>query len=398
MSETARTHAMTGDEHRCGAGKRCRARTVVDSESHPAVIAEPTGLCDRCTEAVRRAISDMRETWGALHASIGDQSRRGGGQRVMGSRSAPININTDVDALKSALVEWLVAAAAPISELMGVDDPRPRNQSDAEQSRVTLACTRILSARIDDLIALPAGPVLVWQGGRETERPGEFYLDEHGVTQGRDVTLMTGCDIALKLVELRGRARSLLALTTPNDRMPVPCPYCNQLELVRSRHTINLVSGETEEVYEIDCGSCGLNWPYERYEHLCEILAKEDEVEREKLQKQLDAEKERRELAEWLLAKREWQFSLALACTDVSASVFAATVLTAEMPDLDEYMSDKDIAAMLAVADSTVRVWASRGAITRHVADDGSTVFLAREVWEYARGRRSANEPASVAK
>lgn len=113
-------------------------------------------------------------------------------------------------------------------------------------------------------------------------------------------------------------------------------------------------------------------------------------MEREKLQKQLDTERARRELVEWLLAKREWQLSLALDCSDVSASAFAATVQASEMPDPDELVSDRDAANLVGVSPSTIRVWAHREAgnekpaIARYVSDDGSTVYRAGEVLPHA--------------
>jgi predicted site-specific integrase-resolvase len=42
------------------------------------------------------------------------------------------------------------------------------------------------------------------------------------------------------------------------------------------------------------------------------------------------------------------------------------------------------IAIYLQVSDATVRSWASRGHIALRTADNGSTMFLASEVWEYA--------------
>lgn len=396
-------------EHRCVTGTRCRAASLDDDgQKQPAVTAKPQTLCDECTRTVTWAINDLPAMWVALHIAIGDQTRHQA-QRVSASRTAPINLNADVDALKVAIVEWLVAAAAPIAEALNVDDPRPRNNTDTEHARIVDACTRIIAPHIDRLIALPADDVTIWLTGAETEYPGErFHVDDNGVPhRGTARRVMTGPDLALKLTHLHGVARSMLAITTPRDKLPLPCPYCNQYELSRSQRTISLVSGKSKDVDQIDCGTCGLSWPYERYQQLCLIWVREDEMEREKLQKQLDEEKQRRELAEWLLAKREWQFSLALDCPDVSASEFAKTVLTDETaPDNDAYLSDKDIAAFVGVADSTVRSWASRGHIDRHIAEDGSTTYLARQVWEYAKShtggraatvRRLTNERKATA-
>jgi predicted site-specific integrase-resolvase len=70
----------------------------------------------------------------------------------------------------------------------------------------------------------------------------------------------------------------------------------------------------------------------------------------------------------------------------VSAQDFARAVLEHDKPeDLNAYMNDRDLAAIVCVSDSTVRRWASQGSITRHTAEDGSVLFWAPEVVEYAK-------------
>lgn len=377
------------DQHRCLAAKHCRAATVEDGRRVPAHTEAPDTLCAACTQGVAWVIDDMAGVWTALHMAIGDQTRRVG-QKVTTSRNPPINLNTDADALKTSIVEWLVGAAAIVAAKLNIDDPRPRNNTDTEHARVVLACTRILSPHVDDLLTRPADYVMVWSSGAETEAPGEHhYLDTNGILHdGVRIDHLSGVQFALQLTELRHKARKLLNLTSSSDKLSLPCPYCNEYELVRT-HRLKYSSGELsmnhDEMDRVDCGNCGRDWPYSRYQHLCQILAEDEEMKSEELQKQLDDTARELAWAKWLLAKREWQFALALECTDIPASVWAETVLIPTEPDnLDDYMSDKDIAALVRVSDSTIRVWASRGHITRHIADDGSTVFHAREVWEYA--------------
>ncbi|OBK92397.1 hypothetical protein A5646_03590 [Mycobacterium sp. 1245499.0] len=349
--------------------------------------------------------------------AIGDTNRRLN-QKVSISRSAPINLNTDADALKVSIVEWLSVAAARVAEQLNInpyhrdDDgnetyvgPEPQNHSDAEHVRAVNAAVRILEPNIDKLVALGADDVTVWLSPSETDHAGESvpYTTATGHTAYRPntrVVSMAGAELALELIKVRRKARNFLMLTAPTDKMALPCPYCGEYELVRCHRTIK---GHTKEIDQIDCGNCQLSWPYERYQHLCEIWVKEDEMEREKLQKQLDSEKTRREIAEWLLAEREWQLSLAFDFPDVSASVFVTTILSgSDTSPPEAFMSDRDIANMLNVSDSTVRSWASRGQITRHTAEDGSTVFLASEVWAFAKtntgGRASTMRRLSAAR
>lgn len=375
------------DSHRCLAGRDCRNAENVDdlttgkTSRRGAPIAAESGLCDACTNTVRHTIGDLAETWLRLHVSLGDPSRQNQ-QKVSISRAAALNLNVEADALKMAIVEWLVAATARIAEALNVDEPQPRNNTDTEHARVVMACTNLLEPNIDRLLDMPADDVMVWMPAAETQYPGErLYIDDQGTPHvGIKVCPMTGAELALKLVQVRRKARNFLALTTTNDKLSLPCWRCNQPELTR-RHERR---GQLV-IDQVDCAACKQSWPYEQYKNVIEIAVRVDEMEREKLQKQLDSEKTRREWAEYLLAEREWQLSLALDCPDVSAAAFAATILSGTTEPPEAFMSDRDIANLLNVSDSTVRSWASRGQITRHTAEDGSTVFLASEVWAFAK-------------
>lgn len=398
-------------DHRCLAATGCRGAVSVDDPTtgqtvrQAAVIPQEHGLCDACRNTVEHTVNDLTETWLALHLAIGDTGRRLN-QKVTISRAAPINLNTDADALKVSIVEWVSAAAARVAEQLNIaqDDDRPgveaRNSTDVEAARVMIASTRILGPNVDRLINLPPDNLMVWLTGKETQYPGEMeYVDENGVAHvGWRVESISGAELGLKLIDLRRRARSFLALTTPLDKLSLPCPRCNQYELTRKHER-----RRHREIDQIDCGACSLNWPYEQYRNLTLIWVRDDEMEREKLQKQLDSEKERRELAEWLLAKRDWQLNLALDCTDVSAAAYAATILAdPDIPEADAMVSDKDAGNLVGVSDSTIRNWASKGAITRHTADDGSVVFAAGEVWDHAKtmvgGRTSTVRRLSTAR
>jgi hypothetical protein len=327
--EMSTSDARSDDEveapHRCMAGTACRgAKLIEKGEQRAAITEKPDSLCARCRGAISLAFNDITETWLALHMAIGDQTRRSA-PKVSGSRTPPINLNTDVDALKMSIVEWLVAAAARVAETLNTDDPHPRNNTDTEHVRVVIACSKLIEPNVDALTAAPADDTMVWLPASETAYPGERkYIDDNGHEHhGVGIVRLTGLQIAHRIVELRRKARSLLAMTAPNDKLSLPCPGCNQCEL--SRRHILTISGK--EVDEIHCGNCALTWPYDRYRQLCLIVVKEDEMERDKLHKQLETERLHRETAEWLLAEMKWHFTLALECRNVSAAEFAAAVL-----------------------------------------------------------------------
>jgi hypothetical protein len=374
------------DTHRCMSGRYCRAALNVDGERVAALTESEGSVCAACAASIARDISDLADTWVALHIAIGDQARRGAA-KVSGSRAAPINLNTDVDALKVEIVDKLVIAASLIADKLNAEEPRAHNSTDSEHARTVIACSRILAPHVDTLLRLPATEVAGWATAAETDYPGEsirYETDDGTVTYipNKTITEMTGLKIAQQLADLRRRARALLDV--PLDRIPLPCPHCNETQLVRSQRDIKTVGGKTNQIDQIDCANCKLNWPYDRYQQLIAIWVKEDEMEREKLQQQLDAVTARCTLAEYLLAEREWQFGLALSCTDIPASVFAQEVLTLSLTDEDNLLSGPDVAVLVGVAESTVRAWASQGRIGKHVAADGAMVYLASEVWNQA--------------
>lgn len=312
------------EANRCANGPgKCRG-TTLDNAGNRRAAETPYLICDPCTDAIRYAIDDIPNTWIALHLAIGDHTRRAA-PKVAGSRTPPINLNTDVDALKTSIVEWLTLAAVRLSDALNIDDPHPRNHSDREQARIVDTCTRIVAPYLDTLIDMPADDALIWAPPGTTEYPGErTYTDQAGtVHHGLVITAVTGLQIAQHLADLRRRARTLLAITTPRDKLPYPCPGCNQPDLSRRQDKLP----GRKEIDQIDCNTCGLSWPYDRYQQLCLIWAREDEMERDKLQQQLDTERRRRETLEWLLAESQWRFTLALDCPNLTAAEFAATVL-----------------------------------------------------------------------
>lgn len=391
MFELSTSDARPDSEiHRCMSGEDCRGRVFTDGVQVPALTVKASSVCELCWKAISRAVDDMAETWAALHMAIGDSDRRMG-QKVSGSHSAPINVNTDVDALKSEIAQWLVAAASAVAEQINCTGPKPRNSSDTEQARIVAVCTDLVGPNIDILLSLGSCEVAVWLGADDTDYPGESvrYESDFGPVYIPNTWIddFTGVQVALHLVELRRRARKLLALTDDHNRLPLPCPRCNAQRSLTRRH--ERLPGH-KEIDQISCANCKLDWPYEQYRNLTLIWVRKDEMEREKLEKELAKERQERKVAEFLLAQRDWVISLAMECPDVKIGDFAAMIsATLNSAPPGEFVNDKDAANLVGVLPATIRQWATRGQIARYTADDGSVTFLASEVYEYAK----ANPP-----
>lgn len=277
---------MSDDRHRCLSGRQCRFATmeVVDGEKQRVLplTEKPDTLCTGCISSLRRFIDEAPETWLSLQEALGDRSMRAG-EKVSGTKSPPIPIDVEVDAAKEALTEWLIAAAARVAETMGVDDPQPKSRTDDEQHRIIDACTRLVAPNVDRLLDSPMDAVTVWR------RTGESttFVD------------MSGVDIALELDKVNTRIRRILGTTTPKQWLSLYCPDCDTKTLYR---TVD-VRGDGKVRDEVSCATCQLSWPYERYSQLCLIVAKEDEMQRAELEKQLADER----LRSWLTAESLWK-------------------------------------------------------------------------------------------
>ena len=370
------------DLHRCANGKQCRDPETVDTPDGTiklgAHIDAPTGLCEPCAHQVEQAVRDMPNMWASLHASIGDHTRRPQ-QRVKGTASRPINLNTDVDALKVAIVEWMQAAASRVADLLHVDPPEAANATDREHAHTVRRCTALLADHIDELLELPADYLMVWD--THTPYPGELKTtDRNGTHYGVTEQPFTGIDLANKLVSLRNQARKLLGITNPNDRLLTPCPYCSTYTLTRTIR--NLISGK--QIDYTTCTQCRRDWPYEQYEHLCHMAAEEEEMRSDELRKQLNEETRKRATAEWLLAERNWQFTCALQCDQIPASVFAQEVVFVGLSHNTDRLTDKELEPIIGATASTIRTWAARGHITRHINKDGGAVYEIGETWNWA--------------
>lgn len=263
--------------HHCAAGSRhCRGRQKADGGWQPALVTTERGLCDPCIGAVTRACRELVGDWDNLTGAIGDRSVMAG-EKVSGSREAPIPLNTAVLALRSTLSEWCEAALAMVCPRLNIE-PRERQRARGfpiREYRVVLQAWNVLPSNMKLLLECPTEPVNVWN------QAGDGWTIEE----------MDGVGIALRLHQSHNAVHTVLGDTNPRTRLTMPCPV-----LGCGAKTLGVNNGETD----VDCTACGGRWPREQYNWLAGMLVAD---------KKHESKKERKTMLEWVLAERDWKLS-----------------------------------------------------------------------------------------
>lgn len=241
---------MSDTVHRCQRGPRC-----TDYETDQAnpdtkrgkTITVPYGLCDACTRRIVRAVDELPRDYTALELLLG-----GGGQGlreiVAATPELPAPISLTLASAQAEIVHEAQCWAESVAEVLGIywDTQAAR---DSRPGPVLQRATRLLSANVDTLLALPDVVHTCWTYGTWTP------LERDGLTG------------ALVLADLHHHARKLTGHTRLINHLPVPCPRCERMAL------------EREDGHDtVSCSACGNAWTFDQYAHLCGILTTRKEL------------------------------------------------------------------------------------------------------------------------
>lgn len=181
-------------------------------------------FCDRCEHRIADVLRDLPGWYVNLHVHLGDASV--GGEKVSGSRSAPVPLNLEVEALIADLEGTLVSWENALRAAWGW--PAKMDPAGPPGVRFQATC-RWLGAALTPLLAFPGGDA----AGQE-------------------------------LLDLGARCRRMLGETRLVHRLPAPCPSCDFVTLQRE-------DGDDE----VRCTTCRRTWTAGEYERLVLILASE---------------------------------------------------------------------------------------------------------------------------
>lgn len=247
MDDTAPTHqtatpdarpTMTTD-HTCRSGPHCAARTrTTDGALVPAITLHPNTLCPSCVRRVPRAIAELWSDYLALDRAIIDPTTRAGlSSGVHCTPTPPVPVDVHAAALVAEISEEAHRCAECIADQFHTTAP--------PETSVGL-CLELIEANVDALLNVQPHDAMVWN------RAGD----------DRTTAVLDGPALANRLVELHRRARLAVAVDVGRERMPLPCPLCEE-------STVGRWHGSTE----IDCRSCGRVWTPEEYQQMTQILA-----------------------------------------------------------------------------------------------------------------------------
>lgn len=262
---------MSENEMRpCARGTRCTDRKVVIDQGErivqPAWTYRP--FCDRDREHLITTIQDLPTKYARLYL---DLPRSGGaGEKVSGSKTPPVPLRVDVEALMRDMVHTAVTWQEIVAAVAGLTEPGRKRQGRALGD----AC-RALAAHVDALLSLDPWPVARYipihqAANLPTGTTGQVFPHAGYAVA---VLELDGAQAALELLDLHARCRSMLGLTRRRDLLSVPCHKCGHVAIYRDETSDGLQD-------EAHCGHCRQTYTGQQWK-LLQRVTYEEEIARQ---------------------------------------------------------------------------------------------------------------------
>ncbi len=320
-----RSTAARAGTHRCLAGPDCRRAQTLDGERCGAPTDKPGTLCGPCLHHISSAVKQLPADWALLRHALGDRTISDSG-KIRSTPTAAIPISARKDSLMSAIVDMADRAAAIVSQLLNTDQPHAYKGKGhpVHQAPMLARSISLVEPHITRLAAVAAETHNVWakprrcqqhstlidaaETGGHTDEIREAYAAagdcgecnawwKHG--QQRDLTELSGIDIALELANLHDLARAELGETRRRQRYTMPCPDCGARVYRNDGQSIVICEGDaqhtrTEREYKVLTGLelgerlsmahhkfwlAEAYWRLDRAQGLVDILEKEPGIE-----------------------------------------------------------------------------------------------------------------------
>lgn len=264
--QTHTTHGVgdTDGQRPCARGDRCLEADFSHGPDGMRVRQGALGyraLCDSDRTFLLTCVEALPGYYEELADRIGDKSS-GHGEKVSGSREAPIPINVTVDELMVELVNVIASWAGRVehvARLTSVFTDGPLRAAAGEP--VALMC-QTLAAHLDVLLALTAEPMTRFVTLADAAKyaaagvPGHVHPHAGYAEVTPD---LSGADAGLEIIKLNGRCRWLLGYTGKDDRIGGRCLSCEQLDvLIRPDGAAGLAD-------HAECSACGARYYGDQY-------------------------------------------------------------------------------------------------------------------------------------
>lgn len=236
---------------RCARAARCTDRALTaDGELTPAAADPGLPFCRADIHAITRALTGMTERYVHLHTQIGLKGQ-GGGVRVTMSKTAPIPIRLDVDALIRHMIVILCSWDERIAAQARLSRPDTLLSRCRRDQKIIPAAVAALSPRVTVLLQLP--PETMWRAvtlraAADPPAGAVTRLHKHA-GWAEMLTDLSGADAGLELLDLEHKCRATLGQTLPPPVAldGVPCRRCELLGLEVA----------PEPQYRSVCADCG---------------------------------------------------------------------------------------------------------------------------------------------
>lgn len=201
-------------EHECRQGRRCVGWTKgPDGEVHAAGVERPDTLCRPCEEASFADIRHLADDWVHLDASLGAIQAGDAQGKVSSSRTYPVPIRLDVDALMNEIETELVRWARIVTR-GDIEIP--------DRSYLTVReCALAVTSRLGTLVDLPPREIVTM----EPLSDGGDYVQR---------VVVDGVDAVLRLARLHPRALAVLQVKEIRIWLPDACYMCGKKALSSS--------------------------------------------------------------------------------------------------------------------------------------------------------------------
>jgi hypothetical protein len=233
-----------GGQRRCACGERCADATIVrdnDGTYRREPVPSPRPFCETDRMNIVRCLRWLPERYLELSMRLGDRRPADGLKVSGGAATPPVPIRLDVDALMvqtvNIVASWdeRVRDVARLADLAGPDIPERRGTRSAGIALTRMCAT--LTAHLDALLALPAGPMLRYvtlHQAAELAAAGDAVGLVHPHAGYAEVRQdLDGAAAGLEILALGRRCRSALGWTPKHEHLPVPCRQCGLRDVWR---------------------------------------------------------------------------------------------------------------------------------------------------------------------
>lgn len=239
-------------------GAWCRGYRVEDGQRLPALTPRP--FCDPCTRYIAECLGELPELYVRLHGELANKGQAG--ERVSGSREAPVPPRLDVDALMWEMWHTLGAWDQRVRQAAGLTHPGPlarrRRHGRAIGGRRGFVPT--LEVYLTTLLGLPEETMQVHVRLGDVQ-PGDTGIVHAGGEWAEVDRVYSGVQAGRDITRLRGKAQGMIGEYTETEAMGAPCPRCDALQLVR-------VAGENDLL----CKGCGHRPQEKHYQSWARLL------------------------------------------------------------------------------------------------------------------------------